>query len=132
MATIRSELFNITKSENPKKITELFCENYKNEDVDLHGYVHSLLGGLFLLYQLDSEKVTLRVSRYEDADGFLKFSIGVSFLPKLNNSDKDSLTVLGDVSKKFLNDFIVVIVDKNLNFLFNDITVNNKQWRNEC
>lgn len=128
MPTIRAQLANLSSSSNPKKDSLIISKNIEDVDIDLFGFIYGLLTVFFLDENIDQDYVSLSVNKYKDDDNYYKMAIGFTFLEKLND-DSDVLASLNS-TEEVLETIKNEIISLNLNYFFNDITVNDKQWRN--
>lgn len=123
MATIRQQLSNLHNSSNPKEESIKISKSLENLEINLSGYIYRILKISPFKQYLDSEYFILKVNKYRDIDDLLKFYISIVFLQDYNNINND----LENKMLKFLKD---KMIEFNLSYIFNDIIVNNKQWRN--
>lgn len=96
------------------------------EDFDLSGYIYSMITSLgFSELVEDPETFSLQVKQYEDYDGEIRVAVGLAFIQDLREGiDPD----LNDEVLKALRDEVIF---RRLNFVFNDITINGVQWRDD-
>lgn len=124
MTTIRRELSRLSSSDvNIYDRSIILSERLKNEDVDLVGYIRSLLSMDF--YEIfNSDYCYISVKKYLDTDDYYRLAISISFI-------QDYKSPIDAIESFILEDLIEEIKSRNLQFVFNDVTINDKQWRND-
>lgn len=124
MTTIRRELSKLSSSDvNIYDRSIILSERLKNEDVDLVGYIRSLLSMDF--YEIfNSDYCYISVKKYLDTDDYYRLAISISFI-------QDYKSPIDAIESFILEDLIEEIKSRNLQFVFNDVTINDKQWRND-
>lgn len=121
--TVRQQLARLYRARDiVSKSIEVSNELEHFEELNLEGFI---LGFLELELQLfDPEYFLLKVSKYVDFDSMTKIAVSVSFVQ--DHSVYDS-----KLEDKVLETLVSELKSRNLHYIFNDVSVNGKQWRND-